>query len=96
MEIKPYGLDSPNSMFRTYLEELCGNGRDRLMRFVSLGAGNFDLEIDIARHLCAQGKTGFTIECLDLNDAMLERGRISAARAAPMAVATRFSVQVPR
>ncbi len=80
-KLLPYGLDSPNSMFRTYLEELCGNGRDRLMRFVSLGAGNCDLEIDIARHLCAQGKTGFTIECLDLNDAMLERGRISAARA---------------
>jgi SAM-dependent methyltransferase len=80
-KLLPYGLDSPNSIFRKYLEEQCGNSENRQKRFVSLGAGNCDLEIDVALHLRARGMTEFTIECFDLNTAMLERGRISAETA---------------
>jgi SAM-dependent methyltransferase len=80
-KLLPFGLDSPNSMFRKNLEEQCGNSHSRQMRFVSLGAGNCELEIDIALHLRAQRMSSFTITCIDLNAAMLERGRNSAARA---------------
>jgi cyclopropane fatty-acyl-phospholipid synthase-like methyltransferase len=36
------------------------------------------LEIQIASKLLEQGVSGFQIECLDLNDTMLERGRDAA------------------
>jgi SAM-dependent methyltransferase len=76
-KLLPYGLDSPNSIFKKYLEKQCGNSENR--RFVSFGSGNCDLEIEIALHLRTHGNTHFTIECFDLNAAMLERGRINAA-----------------
>ncbi len=48
------------------------------MRFASLGAGNCDLEIELARKLRARGHESFTIDCLDLNTSMLSRGRLAA------------------
>jgi SAM-dependent methyltransferase len=80
-KLRPYGFDDPNAMFKKYLEERCRNSPDEQLRFVSLGSGNCDLEIEIALHLRARGLTGFTIECLDLNTVMLERGRVGAAKA---------------
>jgi len=47
-------------------------------RFVSIGAGNGDVEIDIAKLLLDMGLTDFTIECLEYNPSMLERGRSEA------------------
>jgi SAM-dependent methyltransferase len=47
-------------------------------RFVSIGAGNGDVEIDIAKLLIAMGLTDFTIECLEYNPSMIERGRAEA------------------
>ena len=47
---------------------------------LSLGSGNCDLEIDLARRLKNDGRD-FTLDCLDLNPAMLERGRVAAQSA---------------
>jgi SAM-dependent methyltransferase len=73
------GIGPGNEMFHSYLKRQCqrGNGAKR---FVSLGSGNCDLEIDFARRLRAEGYTDFVIECLDLNAQMLERGRMAAAK----------------
>jgi len=43
--------------------------------FVSVGAGNCDLEVDVAKNLVNAGFNSFTIECLEINPAMLDRGR---------------------
>jgi SAM-dependent methyltransferase len=48
---------------------------------LSLGAGNCDLEISVAKALVAAGARGFRFRCLDLNVHMLERGRALAAAA---------------
>ncbi|HWD98697.1 MAG TPA: class I SAM-dependent methyltransferase [Bryobacteraceae bacterium] len=48
--------------------------------FASIGAGNCDLEVRVASALLARGHDGFTIECVDLNPAMLERGRALASK----------------
>jgi SAM-dependent methyltransferase len=74
-----YGLDSPNAIFKRHLEECCRESENRHKHFVSLGAGNCELEIEIALHLREQGTTAFSIECFDLNARMLERGRESAS-----------------
>ena len=48
--------------------------------FLSVGAGNCDLEVRLGKALRAQGLAQFTFECLDFNAAMLARGRALAER----------------
>ena len=47
-------------------------------RFVSIGAGNCDTEIRIAKLLVQRGLRQFKFECLELNPHMLDRGRRDA------------------
>jgi SAM-dependent methyltransferase len=77
-KLKPFGFNSPTDMFAQHLEKACRVGVPA--RFVSLGAGNCDLEIDLAAGLQFRGHD-FTLDCLDVNPAMLERGRLAAERA---------------
>ena len=53
------------------------NTQDRLA-FLSIGAGNCDMEISVAKELKAQGYSNFFLECLEINEVMLERGRLLA------------------
>ncbi len=72
------GFSSPNAMFEKYIEGKCRDVTNRPVRFLSIGSGNCDVEISLAQKLRAHGHTRFVIECLDLNPAMLERGRAAA------------------
>lgn len=80
-KLLPFGFGSPNEMFATYLEKRCREQNGRSSRFVSLGAGNCDLEMELAQKLRALGHENFVIECLELNPAMLARGRAAAQQA---------------
>jgi SAM-dependent methyltransferase len=82
-ELLRFGFGSPNEMFRKFLGEQF-NGQKRERRFLSLGAGNCDLEIQLALQLRAETGVPFLVDCLELNPAMLERGR-AAAQAAGIA-----------
>jgi SAM-dependent methyltransferase len=79
-KLEPFGFSSPNGLFKKCLAEQCERRENGTPRFVSIGSGNCDLEIELALHLRAKGHTDFTIDCVDLNPAMLERGRIAAAK----------------
>jgi GT2 family glycosyltransferase/ubiquinone/menaquinone biosynthesis C-methylase UbiE/glycosyltransferase involved in cell wall biosynthesis len=46
-----------------------------IARFVSIGAGNCDMEVSIAKNLINAGCRTFILECLEINPAMLERGK---------------------
>ena len=48
---------------------------------VSLGAGNCDVEVDLARRLLGRGIDDFSVTCVELSSAMVERGRAAAADA---------------
>ena len=80
-KLLPFGFDSPTAMFGKFLEERCREGRSRPKRFVSLGSGNCDLEIELALQLRACGHESFIIDCVDLNPAMLDRARVAAEQA---------------
>jgi SAM-dependent methyltransferase len=79
--LEAFGFSSPTDMFKKYLEELCQREPNGTPRFISIGSGNCDLEIALAQHLLSQGHSHFVIDCLDLNPAMLERGRVAASQA---------------
>jgi SAM-dependent methyltransferase len=76
--LEPFGFGNQPEFFTKYLSEQC-TGSNGFKRFASVGCGNGDLEIDLALRFRAAGHSRFVIDCLDLNDAMLERGRAAAA-----------------
>jgi Cyclopropane fatty acid synthase and related methyltransferases len=72
--LEAVGVSDPDAFFTKYVAECYGRGVDT-RRFVSIGAGNCDTEVRLARALINGGCNDFVIECLELNDSMLERGR---------------------
>lgn len=66
------GFSSFDEFFANGLEKcLKASGRSE---FASVGAGNCDTEVRVAALLKSRGYTQFSIECLDINPRMLERG----------------------
>jgi SAM-dependent methyltransferase len=74
------GFSSPNDFFCKWTARHCGQHPQRPVRAVSIGAGNCDLETDIAAYCRQQGHDNLRIECLDLNPHMLQRGREHARK----------------
>jgi SAM-dependent methyltransferase len=77
-KLEPFGFASPVGMFERYLEARFSRTPGGPKRFVSIGAGNCDTEIGLAVYLRSKGLGDFVIDCVELNGAMLERGRESA------------------
>ena len=74
------GFDHPDEFFALHLQEAGFREGHKPPRFVSIGAGNCDTEVRVAKRLRDRGLEAFTIECIDINPAMLERGREMAQR----------------
>jgi len=47
----------------------------KFSNFVSVGAGNCDFEVSMAKNLVDTGFKDFIFECLEINPVMLERGK---------------------
>ncbi len=80
-KLQSVGSESPDGMFRDSLRRICLAPGASNHRFLSIGAGNCDLEIGAAAFLRSQGCGDFIIECLELNAAMIARGQQAAAAA---------------
>ncbi len=82
--IEAHGFSNPDQFFAVHLERACEDaaaaGTPRA-RIASLGCGNCDTEVRVATLLVERGLRDFTIDCVDINPAMLERGRALAADA---------------
>lgn len=72
-QLEAAGISDSDAFFVKYAVECYKRGVDR-RRFVSIGAGNCDTEVMLARALINAGCNDFVIECLELNDIMLKRG----------------------
>jgi SAM-dependent methyltransferase len=69
------GFNSARDFFRTYLEQMCGRASEQQCRFISIGSGNCETEIELTEALRSAGIRNFVFECLDINPHMLDRGR---------------------
>jgi SAM-dependent methyltransferase len=67
---------------------ICARRAPARARMVSLGAGNGDIELDIAHRLAERGVDNLELVLLELNPAMLERAH---AQAAELGIADRVS-----
>ena len=77
--LEEYGFSNSDQFFAKFLlESARGRGVEAPV-FLSLGAGNCDTEIRVSTLLKRAGLERFTIECVDLNPSMLQRGREMAA-----------------
>ena len=76
-----YGFTSAEELYARYLARAADKSGDPSPIFLSVGSGNCDAEIRVARMLRESGVKQFTIECLDMNPAMLRRGRAQAEEA---------------
>ena len=79
-KFEPYGFSNINSFFTLNLEQRFAREDKDCRRFISIGSGNCDSEIVFAKLLMGQGHENFTIECLDINQEMLERGKALAEK----------------
>jgi SAM-dependent methyltransferase len=74
-QLRSFGYATPNEFFEKQIEAHCAKDPARAIEVFSPGSGNCDLEAGIASNLIGRGVTNFRIDCLDVNKAMLERGR---------------------
>lgn len=74
----PFGFANPTEFFHLYLMRCCRRFRGEDCRFISIGSGNCDLEAELAQMLLKSGEPNFVLECLDVNQHMLKRGKALA------------------
>jgi SAM-dependent methyltransferase len=72
--VEEVGASNPDQFFARFLAQSARAASAREPAFVSIGAGNCDTEVRVAKLLREQGLDRFVIHCLDINPAMLERG----------------------
>lgn len=78
--LEEYGASNPEQFFAKYLRVGADRCKDEAPTFLSVGAGNCDTEIRIARLMKDAGLEKFVIECLDMNPHTLQRGKEMAER----------------
>ncbi len=64
----------PEDLFARFLLK-AAEDTEKAPRFLSIGSGNCDAEIAVAKDLLERGLDQFTLECMDINPKMLDRGR---------------------
>lgn len=74
-----FGFSYPEDFFALQMQRQAAL-LARPIEAISIGAGNCDSEVHIAKLLRERGVNAFTITCLDITDAMLQRGRQLAER----------------
>jgi SAM-dependent methyltransferase len=87
-KIQALGFASLEGFFLDYISEGCKRRRQSVSKIASLGSGNCDFEVGLARRLRELNITNFHFLCLEMNSSMLERG---AALAAESGLAQHFS-----
>ncbi len=76
-----HGFKEVEQFFAKFLHQAAAAVGRRRPLFASLGAGDCDIEVRTAKILKKRGLDEFTIECLELNTQLLDRGRASAREA---------------
>ncbi len=78
--LEEYNISNPDDLFVNYMLDSVASCGIQEPVFISIGAGNCDTEVRIAKRLKDNGIQNFSIECLELNPTMLDRGYDLAVR----------------
>jgi SAM-dependent methyltransferase len=66
--------------YARYITRYAAENPSKEIRIASIGAGNGDLEVRVAALLKQSGAGRFHFQCIDINPAMLDRGREAASQ----------------
>lgn len=85
--VSQFGFANAEEFYCLYIQRICqafsiGSSENEVCHLISIGAGNCDIEIKLVEMLLDKGLEHFTLECLDINQAMLDRGLASAQQLA--------------
>jgi SAM-dependent methyltransferase len=80
-KLEQLGFNGPDDFFVQNIAAVAGPKPRPTCQILSLGAGNCDTEVKLARLLIERGIETFAFHCLDLNPHMLQRGAASARQA---------------
>ncbi|MDP2395082.1 MAG: glycosyltransferase [Methylococcaceae bacterium] len=72
---KDAGFSTIAQFFSSNLFEAKNRTGSAIATFISVGAGNCDLEVSVAKNLVNSGFNDFILECLEINPVMLDRGK---------------------
>lgn len=75
-----FGVSEVEEFYVKYIMQYRAEHSDTPVDIVSIGAGNGDLEVRIAKLLRDRGLTEFRFQCLDINPHMLSRGSEAASQ----------------
>jgi len=78
--LEEYEINNFDHFFAKYFMESAKACDDDKPAFISIGAGNCETEVRVAKLIRDNGHTDFVIECLEMNPSMLQRGREMAER----------------
>jgi len=78
--IEEYGITGADEFFIEHLFNSVSSCEVEKPIFISIGSGNCDAEVRMAKGLNEKGLQEFRIECLELNPDMLQRGRDFAVK----------------
>ena len=70
-----FGITDPEQFFYVYIKKFHGDCPIENIQIVSLGSGNCDMEARLARNLVDAGINNFSVDCIDINETMLGRGK---------------------
>ena len=74
-----FGVSGMEQFYAKYIFQFVEEHPAQEVSIASIGAGNGDFEVRIAALLKQGGLARFHFQCLDINPAMLERGRLAAS-----------------
>lgn len=69
------GFSHPDTFFTNNLAQMFRLRSGQAKTFLSVGSGNCDTEVRVAKALVGAGFEEFQIECLEMNPSMLQRGK---------------------
>ncbi len=72
--MQQFGFSNPDEFFYLQCLKKCQQLTDKkLINILSVGSGNGELEVNIAKHLVENGIKNFVIQCMDINAKMHKR-----------------------
>lgn len=77
-KLHPFGITDPEQFYFLYTQQFHSQYTGQKIEIASVGCGNCDMEVRLAKRLIESEITNFQIDCIDINEVMLERGKILA------------------
>jgi hypothetical protein len=68
-----FGVDSMTAFYAEHILRRVAVTPEPITRILSLGAGDAELEVEVAQHLLSRGLVTFRLECIELSSVLIER-----------------------